>query len=309
MKSVIMHARKGWVPVALLTAMGLGFWMSVGPVAPAAAQMPAEKLIRQIDVMETILGEVLVDSENLVVSGRSPVHGVFLDGYGVLFSFDASTTGGLALLTEPLEPLDLPDLDVLDRLHMKFDNGQYRIWFDDEDSTGAMSDEELEYRTAVREHELQSKIEAERAQHEAEAARAEAEQAQEEAQQAQREMRQAQREARNRQRDVERDIFFVGRDGESIEKWREKRSERQRERYAKGKEELTEALIDYGDTLTLLGEQDWVAIAAFFRTGDFIEGRDITRLVIKARMSDLRAFGQDRISRDAMLARVSVEEY
>ena len=70
-------------------------------------------------------------------------------------------------------------------------------------------------------------------------------------------------------------------------------------------------LMDYGDTLTRLADEEWVVIAAFF-PGELSVGDDeggVTRLVLRARMGDLRAFGQERIPRDAMPARIIEERY
>jgi predicted GNAT family N-acyltransferase len=77
--------------------------------------------------------------------------------------------------------------------------------------------------------------------------------------------------------------------------------------YEKGRQELIDALADYGETLTALRDDQWVAIAAFLKDNDYFRDRSISRLVIKARMRDLRA--SDQLSREALLARIVVEEY
>jgi hypothetical protein len=84
-------------------------------------------------------------------------------------------------------------------------------------------------------------------------------------------------------------------------------AESEKETYGKGKQELIDALVDYGETLTSLRDDQWVAIAAFLKDNQYFSDQSISRLVIKARMRDLRASGQ--ISREALLGRLVVEEY
>ena len=53
----------------------------------------SKKLLRQIGVMEKIIGQVLVDSPNFLVSGRGDVRGTYLEEFGVLLTFEASLVG------------------------------------------------------------------------------------------------------------------------------------------------------------------------------------------------------------------------
>ena len=69
------------------------------------------------------------------------------------------------------------------------------------------------------------------------------------------------------------------------------------------------ALLDYGETLTPLRDDQWVAVAAFLSRNKFFETSGISRLLIKARMSDLRDHGKGRITESEMRSRVVVEEY
>ena len=57
---------------------------------------------------------------------------------------------------------------------------------------------------------------------------------------------------------------------------------------AQGKQELIDALADYGETMTALRDDQWVAIAAFLGDDQYFKERQISRLVIKARARDLR---------------------
>ncbi len=98
-------------------------------------------------------------------------------------------------------------------------------------------------------------------------------------------------------------------EGLTFEQLREKRREREADRYAKGKDELIETLIDYGDTLTELRDDQFVAITAFLENIDLLEEGEITHLILKAKVSDLRALADGKITRDTLLKRLSVIEY
>jgi hypothetical protein len=90
---------------------------------------------------------------------------------------------------------------------------------------------------------------------------------------------------------------------------RERTRVRERRRYEHGKQELLDALIDYGETLTDLREDQWVAIAAFFQNSEFFRRNSISRLIMKVSVRDLRTHAADRLSREDLVARVLVEEY
>jgi len=301
MKKTMARARIGSRVAALASAAILA-----ATVTAQASETIPDKLKRQMDVMETIVSEVLVDSPNLFVSGRSPVHGIYLEEYGALFICEASTAGGLRLLGDAFvvpEIPDLPELDVLKKLRVESEGGRTVIWhdFDEEEESDEGEDEELAPdEELARDRKLERRREALEDYAEQ---RSKAEEAEHEAQEAHREAEEAHREARE----------YEGADREklrkSISEWRAEKGEREQERYEQGREELIEALIDYGDTLTRLRDDQWIAIAVFFDRSDFLSDRDVSRLVLKAKMNDLRAYGQDRLSRDAMLARVIEEEY
>ncbi len=52
------------------------------------------RMTRKMNVLEKIFDEVLSDSTNVFVSGNGATRGLLLDGYGALFTFDGSLTGG-----------------------------------------------------------------------------------------------------------------------------------------------------------------------------------------------------------------------
>lgn len=68
----------------------------VGAAAPAsAADGPtSQKMLRQIGVMEKIVDKVLIDSPNVLVSGMGNTRGLYVDPFGVVFTFTASILRG-----------------------------------------------------------------------------------------------------------------------------------------------------------------------------------------------------------------------
>lgn len=85
----------------------------------------------------------------------------------------------------------------------------------------------------------------------------------------------------------------------------EERSERV---YREGKEELMQMLLDYGETLTAMPDDQWIGVAAFMDS-NFLKDSGLTHLFIRARMSDLRAFGNSRLSAEEVKAKIVVDEY
>jgi len=63
-------------------------------VAVGAAQ-ETDRLDRKVGVMERVIDEILVQSPNVMVSSRQVTRGVVLEGFGVLFTFDAGLHGEL----------------------------------------------------------------------------------------------------------------------------------------------------------------------------------------------------------------------
>ncbi len=98
-------------------------------------------------------------------------------------------------------------------------------------------------------------------------------------------------------------------DDVDVEDLQDDQNDRHQVLYEKGKAELVETLLDYGETLTGLRNDQWVAVAAFLKGSGYFLDQHISRLVLKARMSDLRAYGSERISEATMRNRLVIEEY
>ena len=79
-------------PAGRLTRLGLALAFLV-VARPVAAAVPADsrKLSREITVIEKVMDDMLLDSKNLLVYATDHnAHGLYLDEFGVVFSFNAS---------------------------------------------------------------------------------------------------------------------------------------------------------------------------------------------------------------------------
>lgn len=98
-------------------------------------------------------------------------------------------------------------------------------------------------------------------------------------------------------------------DPDSGRSWYKRKNQGERRLYSRGKIELQDAIIDYGDTLTRLKDDHWVAIASFLRDSNFFIDEQISRLVMKVKMRDLRAYASGKIDEDELRSRLIQEEY
>ncbi len=214
--------RRGGLAAALAATASMAF----APAARAADSPVPDRLKRQIGVMEKVLDEVLVDSPNLFVYSHEAARGVYLDGFGVAFTLEASlvTKDSKNDNSWPFGDLKIDEKD-----------GKIVIYTDKSDSAN---------------YEVKD-----------------------------------------------------------LKNWREQRVQRDKQLYDAGKAELVNAILDYGETLSGLGDDEWVAVAAFLKDSDYFMNNRISRLVLKAKMKDLRAYGDKTITRDQMRDRLVEEEY
>ncbi len=100
------------------------------------------------------------------------------------------------------------------------------------------------------------------------------------------------------------------RDGDRISRkeWKKDRIEDQADEYKDGKDELIQALTDFGPALTALADDDMVEIRADLRDAEYFRENDLRRLVLTVKMADIRAFDAGRLSEDEFQRRVEVEE-
>jgi hypothetical protein len=99
-----------------------------------------------------------------------------------------------------------------------------------------------------------------------------------------------------------------GEDGE-IRTMRDRVRSRQEKLYLRGKTEIVDVLLDYGDTLTTLGDDQSIAIVAYLRDSDYFDQRKFSQLILKAKMKDLRAYAADQLSEEEMIKRIVEAEY
>jgi len=91
--------RNGQIPVRRSPSFAAGLMMLLAAgmacviPSPALAGDPPTKIQRQIGVMEQLLDQVLVDSPNLLVSGKDAAGGFEVEDLGAIFTFRASVTG------------------------------------------------------------------------------------------------------------------------------------------------------------------------------------------------------------------------
>ncbi|MDM7915801.1 MAG: hypothetical protein ACE15D_08180 [Candidatus Eisenbacteria bacterium] len=84
--------------------------------------------------------------------------------------------------------------------------------------------------------------------------------------------------------------------------------QKQLEKFEAGKQELVDVLIDYGDLLRALPSGRSVKIIAFLKDIDLPEGRDVSKLSLRANIDDLRAYAEGRLTEADVRRRVDVRE-
>jgi hypothetical protein len=97
-------------------------------------------------------------------------------------------------------------------------------------------------------------------------------------------------------------------DDADVKGWRDRRGRGQDRSYKRGKTEFVDLLLDYGDTMTTLENGQWLAIVGQL-SGEYFDRRGFSRLVLKAKIDDLRAHAGGKISEEEMVKRIVVEEY
>ncbi|MFN8180070.1 MAG: hypothetical protein U0167_19210 [bacterium] len=79
--------------------------------------------------------------------------------------------------------------------------------------------------------------------------------------------------------------------------------------YKRGKAEIVDTLLDYGDTMTTLESGKWVAIVAFLHDSRYFDERGMSRLILQAKIDDLRLYSADKLSEEEMVKRIVEQEY
>lgn len=191
----------------------------------ASAASPAEKLDRQIGIMERVIDKALIDSPYFLVSRGDNTRGLHLSGYGAIFTFDAS----LVHRSEFGDLVIRPGSDLIVR---KDGDDGFVI----------------------------------------------------------------------RKRGI-RD--WLGREGREQEKENRKNVG---ELYSKGKDELMTMLLDYGEALSGLSSGEFVTVVARLSDEYLKEEKSVKRLVLRARIDDLKAYDEGRLGESEAKSRIQIEE-
>lgn len=214
-------ARETWIAIGALAA-GLLVSKAFAVEPPASRKME-----RQIDVMEKIVDQVLIDSPNFLVSGRGNTRGLYIDNYGVVFTFSASLVNkGKSW-----------NFDFGEGFKILKEDGKHVIVIDPDAEEVEDEDADLAEEVSERVDRVQERL------------------------------------------------------------------------YKRGKAEIVDVFLDYGDTMTTLEKGQWVAIVAFLRDSSFFSDQHISRLALKAKIDDLRAYAAEKISEEEMVKRIVEEEY
>ena len=218
------------------------FAVSAG-MPPVAAQEMPKKLQREISQMEGYISDVLIDSPYWLVGSGGPNQGIYLPGYGLVFSLEASLTSG--------QWSGDGGWTLLKGLGIRHHRSQVIVDWDDED----LDDEDLDNDDI------------------------------------------ADRDKRDKD------------DEDAYDRWRANHKKRDDRCYARGKEELREMLMDAGDMLTQLKDEDWVVVAASFGDHRYFQRHELDRLTLRVKMSDLRAREAGTITEEQLATRIVTEEY
>jgi hypothetical protein len=224
----------------------------------------APKMLRQIGVMEKIIDKVLLDSPNFLVRVDDNTRGLYIPEYGIVFTLDASLTGG-----------SVPDVSkMIESMKNRFE---------------VRTDKDGNQIITIKGHDKDKDKD------------------------------------KNKDKDKSKNGDQDSTDQESDntppepptpppssgETWAFSGDggKGAAHLYAAGKEELIQALLDYGDTLTSLRGGQHVMIAAFLRDNDYFKENKIARLVLKADIDDLRAYGEGKLTEKDARSRIDIEEY
>ena len=108
------------------------------------------------------------------------------------------------------------------------------------------------------------------------------------------------------------DIAVIESDPTKVKRLKEKLSKKavtkQEKLYKRGKTEIVDVLLDHGDFLTNLKDDDWLEIVAFLHDAEYFEDNDLHRLVMRVKMKSLRDFADDKLSEENVIERIEVRE-
>lgn len=98
-------------------------------------------------------------------------------------------------------------------------------------------------------------------------------------------------------------------DRDSRKSERSRLRDRDERRYERGKDEIRDVLLDFGDSLEAMKSGEWVTVVVYLRDDGVFRDKDISNLVMKIRIDDLRAYGDGKLSDERTVAKIVEEEY
>jgi hypothetical protein len=218
-------------PKSRLVACALTAFALLAMAGDAVADPTSRKLERQLGLFERVLDEMLVDSPNWLVQSHREARGVYVDGHGAVFTFDASLVGS---------GWDFGDGDKW-----------WNWWRDGDDGR----------RVIVIDDDWEDEDDADRAERR-----------------------------------------------ETRDKWYERDMSRQERRYTRGKSEVVETIVDFADLLTEVPDAEFLEIEAFLEDAPYFYDKDMRRLSVRVKMSDVRAFAAGSIDEKALVERIQTKE-
>ena len=95
---------------------------------------------------------------------------------------------------------------------------------------------------------------------------------------------------------------------EHLKKLRDRHAKHEERLYSRGKAELIDTLMDFGDLLSAVPDGESLTLEVHLERSNYFYDQDLSTLNMKAKMSDLRAFGNGQIDEKTMVNRIQVTE-
>lgn len=84
--------------------------------------------------------------------------------------------------------------------------------------------------------------------------------------------------------------------------------EREEKLYRRGKEEIIETIVDFGEMFTALDDGDWIEIKVRLRGAKYFKENDLRKLSVKVKMADVRAHSRGTLDEEGLIARIQIKE-
>ena len=89
---------------------------------------------------------------------------------------------------------------------------------------------------------------------------------------------------------------------------RKRMAERDEKIYARGKQEMIDFMLDFGDAIDGLRDDQMIVFVAYLRDHEFFEKNDLSHFVVRAKVGDLRAYAAGSLTEQAVVAKITQEE-